>query len=275
MSNLLQNILPEKTKASIGRQLRNLRLHSLEAKAYRAYSDLPENENINLMIFAQGRTGSTLLESLISSNHEFHPLHEVISKANTAWKRRLKDPNKYIEGLSKINADKNIVCHVKINHLIGHQKVDPSKFIKRTPEHWKLIYLYRENIVLHALSTFIADARKTYHTTDENLAINKIDIDIRYFEKLAKGRLNDRQKELDALGDRERLTIEYEKGLIDNEAQQRTLDQVADFLGLEAWKAETSLKKVNKSELRDLISNYDEFIASIQRNAWQAYIESQ
>jgi hypothetical protein len=268
VNSLIQNV-----KIGIGSQLRNIQLSRQVKKAYAAIRTLTASDRKKVFIFAQGRSGSSVLESLVGANPEFRMHGELLNIRHAPWRKKLDSPWNYIEGLSRIHADQHFVCHIKIDHLDQHQVDNPTEFISSIPDDWSIIHLYRENIVLYALSTFIADRRKTYHARDEKIDLEQISVDLRFFQKLAKGRLETRQRELDILSDRECLTLRYEKDLVGKDAQQDTVNRIAAYIGLEPWEAKTSLRKINTTKLSDLIINYDEFKACVVENGWESMIE--
>ena len=119
-------------------------------------------DNVRLLIFGQGRSGSTLLESLICSTGHFYENGELL---NTD-RGEILYPIQYIYGLTKRNAFKNFIFHVKVYQLTRDRKrpIDPAKFLNVLySDGWKIIYLRRKNKVKHQLSNWVAAHRGNYH----------------------------------------------------------------------------------------------------------------
>ena len=116
-------------------------------------------DKVRVLIFGQGRSGSTLLEDLICSTGYFRKNGELL---NTN-KGEILHPVQFIRGLSKRKASENIIFHVKISQLTKDRKrpIDPAEFLNTLyNDGWKIIYLRRKNKVMHALSNVVAKASR-------------------------------------------------------------------------------------------------------------------
>ena len=106
-------------------------------------------------IFAQGRSGSTLLTTLLDQHPHIKCEGEVLANS-------VGNAHHFIQGKSIQYSSKKLAWGFKVKHhqLTKHQKIDPQTFLKKlSQEGWKVIYLRRENIVLQALSTLIGMSR--------------------------------------------------------------------------------------------------------------------
>ena len=208
-----------------------------EILAYAAYFfKAKPQDQVRVAIFAQGRTGSTVLEDLLESSGCFHPHWELLSKVHSPFKRRFIWPLKYVIGLSKIDSH-NFTFHVKIPHLTNIQKVDPNAFLKTlAQEGWKIIYLKRANKVNHVLSNFIAQSRGQYHKFDKKDENVQITVDCDLFCEKIHHRLDYDQLSEQALEGVEHLNLIYEEDLEREEYHQKTADKIFDYLSLERKK---------------------------------------
>lgn len=59
---------------------RNINRRSKEVRAYLHYFKPASSQRTRILIFAQGRTGSSLLEDLICSSGYFQPNREILNK---------------------------------------------------------------------------------------------------------------------------------------------------------------------------------------------------
>ena len=144
---------------------------------------------VRLVIFGQGRTGSTLLESLLCSTGYFHPKGELL---NTS-KGEILYPTQFIRGLSKRRSNENFIFHVKIYQLTRDRKrpIDPTSFLE-TPyrEGWKVLYLRRKNKIRHALSNIVAKHRGSYPKNDDDKEKFKMLVNCQNFVERVEARLS-------------------------------------------------------------------------------------
>lgn len=235
-----------------------------EFKSYFSLLFRKDPSTHRVLIFAQGRTGSTLLESLLESTGHFHGKGEVLGALN----ERVRFPIAYIKGLVRWFAKESIICHVKIYQLgqdrieHGADPVDPKEFLKQlTKDGWRIIALHRSDKFDHYVSGCIARARRNYHKYDDQAESLKISIDR---SELRQGMQNRKRLDLEeaaALEDIPHLKINYETDLSTPELQQATIARILDWLGLEQRKAHTKLRKINSNSRSDLIENYHEALA--------------
>lgn len=239
-----------------------LRLRKDEVAAYGLHWRLARARNLRVLIFAQGRTGSTLLESLICSSGHFKKNGEVLGKSGT----RVWFPVEYIQGLSQRNPTQPFICHVKLYHLtrdreaIGLRAVRPRTFVRKLSDAgWRLIYLHRQDRIRHAVSNLVAEARGGYHKFDDRKESVLVHIDRARFEALVAERVKFEAQEREALEDVVFHEVVYERDLQDPSRHQQTLDDIFDYLGLESRPVTTRLRKISARPLREIILNYDEF----------------
>jgi len=114
-------------------------------------------EQIKLLIFGQGRSGSTLLESLLESTGYFVCHGELLRPEA----REIADPFRFVQGIGKSCSPQHSVFHLKIYQLTRDRenKVDPAELLGSLERvGWKYIYLKRENVVQQQLSNLLAEA---------------------------------------------------------------------------------------------------------------------
>lgn len=262
---------------SIKNKLHNLYRRLLylrrEFIAYYCYFFKQKKPNqVRVVIFAQGRTGSTLLESLICASGHFQKKGELLDTV----RGEILFPMHFIRGLSKRKPDENFIFHIKVYQLTRDRKrpVDPSIFLNTLyNDGWKIIYLKRRNKVKHALSNIVAETRGAYHKFEHKNEMLSIDINIDRFVNLVNDRCKFENLEENILKDLDYLEIVYEDDLEKNETQQQTVNRILDYLGLERRKVSTEYKKVNTRPLSDLISNYDEFVERMEQEGWEAFLD--
>ncbi len=254
-----------------------VKLRLLELYAYFSSLFFPTPKNqLKVVIFGQGRTGSTLLESLIESTGYFKKNGELLTSKyiEVLW------PLKFILGKAKIAGKESFIFHLKIYHLTADRKtpVDPSEFINYLYKAgWKVIYLNRKNKVRHVLSNLVADQRGGYHKHDGKTEKFKLNIDLDQFDMMINNRFMYTKQEREILSNIDYHEIVYEEDLQKQEKHKDTIEGIAKFLSLDhdSIKVNTSHKKVNTQSLSDLIVNHEEFIAHLKSNGWYHFINEE
>lgn len=244
----------------------------LQAVSRYFVSNFRNSENIQVVIFAQGRTGSTLLESLLSSTGHFRENGEVLAGKGT----KIKHPFTYVTAMANEKNRENFIFHLKIYHLTRDRKipVDPRLFLKKLARRgWKIIYLHRSNSLNHVLSNMIAQERKGYHKYDDSTEQFKIYVNPNSLIISIKERLTYAQKEEAALKDLDFLKINYEDDLADSDMHQQTVNKILDYCGLERRPCFTSMKKINRSTQKEVIKNYKEIKTELIKNQFEYLLD--
>lgn len=228
---------------------------------------------VKVVIFAQGRTGSTLLEKLISNSGDFKSHVELL---NVKKRGEVLFPVPFIVGLSRRNKKQHFIFHVKIYQLTRDRKypVDPLEFLQKLQDDgWKIIYLRRNNKVRHRLSNMVANARGNYFKFDTKKEEIRLNIDIDSFVKSVKGRIKFERDERKILKNLEYFEVVYEDDLEKSKNHKQTVTRIFDYLGLESNYTPTELKKVNTHRLKDLILNYEEFEKRMIKEGWAEFLD--
>jgi LPS sulfotransferase NodH len=225
-----------------------------------------------VVIFGQGRTGSTLLESLLCSTGHFHKTGELLNKDNG----EIFFPANFILGMSKSRPKNNFIFHVKIYQLTRDRKrpTDPGAFLERiNREGFKIIYIRRKNTIKQCLSNYVARERGAFHKFDDIKENNRISINCESFCKWVKERMSFNYQEKNAIEKLNFLEVVYEDDLESMHHHQRTVDMVLDYLTLERKEAFTKHRKVNTLPMKKLILNYKQFVRRLKEHNWQHFID--
>lgn len=241
----------------------------MSAKGYRrrelrAYANLmrrPSDDRRRLLIFAQGRTGSTVLEDLLCSTGYFSGNGELLGANGEG----VRFAPQFLEGLARGEDDKHFICHVKIYQLLqdrqraGARPVEPAPFLRKLNSYgWKIVHLKRKDMFRHFLSGQLARARGGYHKRDDTPEAFTFEIERRSMAQVMRRRARWTRREIRALKGIPHLTLTYEDNLQDSNVQQATVNEVLDFVDLEKRDAETRLRKINRRPLEETISNYSD-----------------
>lgn len=257
--------------------LRNIYIRGIfvsdRIKSYWAYHTQSEKPHqCRVVIFAQGRTGSTLLESLLVSTGYFEKQGELLNES----RGKPLFPEKYILGKAK-RTNTNFIFHVKVYQLsFLAPRTNPTGFLNRLQnQNWKIIYLRRENKVYHALSNIVARARGDYHKYTNDPEDIRITIDTTELRAMVEERTQHEKEEREALAGKDYLEIIYERDLEQQAQHQHTANKVLNFLEMDQRQVSTPHVKVNTTPLRELITNYDDFIELIHQQKWEHFVADQ
>ncbi|MEM9346892.1 MAG: hypothetical protein AAGB26_09775 [Planctomycetota bacterium] len=243
----------------------------IETLNYRYSEKAVASGKVRTVIFGQGRSGSTLLESLICSTGYFQKNGELLN----VDRGEVREPARYLRGLSKRKANENLIFHFKIYQLTRDRRrpIDPAVFLNDLhKDGWKIIYLLRRNKVRHALSNIVAESSDTYHKFDDKKASLSLKIDCNDLVKKVTERFEFEERERGVLGDLPYHEVIYEDDLENPDAHQVTINRILDFVSLEHRDVETKLRKANTQPLDDLIVNYYEFIECLREHGWEHFI---
>lgn len=203
------------------------------------------------VIFAQGRSGSTLLADLLNSHPRIYCADEPLT-----WTRR--DPARYAAACSVGHRGDTYGFKVKIYQLTDAQQVDPGVFLQRmVADGWRVIHLQRRNVLRQALSAVVAEQRQVYHQFDSSgpapVRIDPPELLARTAQRVAFCR-----HEAEALEGIDHLALVYEDDLLDPATQQGAASRVFSYLGLEDVPASTELRKIADRSLQRVVANADE-----------------
>ncbi|MEM7702575.1 MAG: hypothetical protein AAF251_11610 [Pseudomonadota bacterium] len=234
-----------------------------EAKAYWSYLTSGSAPSKKVLIWAQGRTGSTVFENLLASTGYFSQTGELLSREYDNVKVRY--PIAFLKGTSRFAPHENFVCHVKIYQLLEDRKrqgcapVEPAEFLQSLKEDgWQFVYVRRRDKFQHFLSGELAKARGAYHKFDAQPEDFTIRLERDRIETAIARRNRWDQREQAALENIEYFPVVYEDNLSSVEAQKETIRRVLEFLDLPYREPKTRMKKINSRGPHEIIENYAE-----------------
>jgi LPS sulfotransferase NodH len=220
--------------------------------------------NVRVMIFGQGRSGSTLLENLLCSTGHFAKHGEILGKGAC----RVRFPAAFLKGSARRRPYENFICHVKPAHLrydrqrAGARPVDANEFLRSAvADGFKIIHLRRANKLRQFVSQQMAEARGQYLKQDDRPETLKLVVGAQKLQHEIALRRQWDDEEVAALEGIDFIALEYAGDLENPVSHQPTIDRILKILSLEQRPIRTSLRKINQRPLRDIIENYDEFSA--------------
>jgi LPS sulfotransferase NodH len=205
------------------------------------------------VIFAQGRTGSDLLASLLNSHPQVFCDGEILDESVVL-------PLSFVKGRCGASTADAYGYKLKIYHLTETQRMaDPGRFLAQMwAGGWKIIYLTRRNVFRQALSWFVAERRPRYQHRVSNgpLQLEPITVDCDALLRRMKERLDYLEEERRALAALPHATVVYEDDLLAAERHQATADRIFEYLELPPAEVRTDLVKITPARLSDFIQNH-------------------
>lgn len=254
--------LTKPLKNTLGGIRLELALYREWAKASRTDYDARNK----FFIFAQGRTGSTLLTSMLNDHSQIHCDDELL------YNRRLR-PRQYVRASCMRAKLPAFGFHVKCYQLTRDQRIrDPQAFLDElVAEGWKVLHLYRSNHFRHAISGLIARQRGIWHSHGQ-AKLRAVRLDPREVQESIAERVHFRELERKMIERYEYLEIEYERDLEAAENQQQTIDRIFDFLGLPSEAITARLKRTTSTDLSQTIENFDEIRSFLDASGHGEYV---
>ena len=221
----------------------------------------PRPDARHVLIYAQGRTGTTLLESLLASTGHFVGLGEPLHH----YTREVWSPLRHVRGMGRA-ASSNVVAHVKGSQLVRERRrpVDPCTFLRAMHDDgWTIVHVRRLGLFEQVLSECVALDRGAYHKSDDRAEDLRLQITPKDFVKRLERRLKYREQDREALEQVPYLDVVYEDDLRDAARHQHTADRICIELGLPTSPVTTQLRRIGGTDPRDWLENYDEIVAAL------------
>jgi hypothetical protein len=150
------------------------------------------------------------------------------------------------------------------------QRVDPKRWLQHMSEHgWRIIRLWRRNVLRHALSNMVAEHVGGFVFRGEAPPPARgIVVDTEMLVGAMYARTNWIEQEQAALEGLPHITVCYEDDLLDAACHQSTLDRLSEQLGLPTATARTGVRRITEQDLRIMIANYDEVAGAVAATEW-------
>jgi LPS sulfotransferase NodH len=242
--------------------LRGQLMAGLRSRIRRA---LPEPR---FVIFAQGRTGSSLLAQLLDSHPRIRCEGELLARGHRFPPGRRRSALRYLEGRSAAFTGRAYGFKVKIYQLREDQEMsDPGAFLSALHARgWRILHLRRQDLLRQVLSNLVAEERGAWHLEEGDHEIPMTPLVVApevVLEGLARRRAHAADEEA-ALGGIPRLELVYERDLLDPARHQATADRVCAWLGLPAAPVRSRLRRINRGRLRELVANHEALVAALR-----------
>lgn len=221
----------------------------------------------HILIFAQGRSGTTLLANLLASTGHYVDLGEPLH----LWTREVWAPEHYLRGLGR-RYKGNVIAHVKGSQLArGRQRpVEAATFLRNmVAEGWLIVHVRRQDVAEQVLSECVALRRGGYHKFDAIPESIRWRIDPEEFLERYDRRLDFIEQDDAALEGLSHLTIGYEDDLLNAKCHQATSDRILAAVGLPSCPVQTRLHKIGGSDPWRQLENRSEIAAALMARGLQ------
>jgi LPS sulfotransferase NodH len=219
---------------------------------------MPEHR---FVILAQGRTGSTLLTSLLDSHPQIRCNDELLQRPRLA-------PLRYVDQVARKATLPWHGWHLKSEQLQWRQGGRPvGPFLDELEARGsKIIYLWRENVLEQCVSMFFAVASGAWHYRKgkQKKRVTELKIDPEELGKLMDQRNAVLESDRKLLSGREYCEINYERDLRTEEARGAALSRVQEFLGVQYHPLVSELRKSVNRPMHELLQNYDEIAEAFE-----------
>ena len=224
------------------------------------------DDRTRFLIYTQGRTGSTLLCSLLDSHPGIRCQLEILND-------RVADVQSLIDHRSAAADPLAYGFKVKAQQLQAVQRVEPAEFLQTVhADGWQIIHLRRRNIFRLTLSNFILNARKqqgkgAFSRRPADF-IARIYVDPAELLQRIKFRHANELAETASLSDLPYFALSYED-IATAQARPAALNGVFQFLGLPDHAASTEFHKVTPEDWRASVTNPAEILDALTDTPFQ------
>lgn len=234
------------------------RLARLASDGVPAYLGARRAAKRGFLIFAQGRTGTWLLHSLLNQHPQIYCEKEILQQ-------RVLSPQLYTLGRSRQAGGRIYGCHVQPHQLVATQRTDPAAYIDGFAQRgWRIIHLTRRDIIRQSISAIAAVERRQWVVRGDldgppkavTLPIHKV-----------LDRIRRRQSHLalehQILSRHDHMPLVYEDDLASPDTHQLASDRIFAYLGIESVKVAAQTRPVLPLQLEEVIVNHDQLMESI------------
>jgi hypothetical protein len=219
------------------------------------------------VLFAQGRTGSTLLGDLLGSHPDVLFANEILSSPVRSTRLRT-------DWLRWRHARHVVGFHVKIYQLTDSQGIaDPGAWLRRLHSRgWQVITLRRDNLLRHVLSNITAEAANRYDDRSGAPAPVRLHVDPEHLLYWMGKREQVGLDEQRALVGVPHLGLTYETDLQDPADWAATTARVFAALGLASTPVSSTLSRLNSGGLADILENLDEIKSALTGTRYERFL---
>lgn len=208
------------------------------------------------IIFAHPRCGSTTLFNIIK--------WQANNGVNEPFNQTTQDENNYLKNLNEKGVEfttKKIFHTVQfIKHLSNCIGPEENKYLL---ENYKIIFMYRKNILDAAISKVVAEQTNIWHSIDVNYEIDYLKI--KYIEpKLIDFQIKEIKKHMDYASMIKNVMFVAYEDIFQSKYNFLKMEKIFNFLDLYLYRHESirlflsEKNKLNKKKWEDVLENYSD-----------------
>ena len=220
------------------------------------------------VVLARGRSGSTALVSILDAVPGIRCEGEILHD-------RVPWPERFVDARSRARPCDAYGFKVLAYQIRDVQRLrDREGFVRRLHARgFEVVYLRRENLLRHAISSLRARTLGFHRRRGEPAAPASLEIDVDALVARMEQIEGTRDYEERLLEGVPHMSLSYERDLRDEARHQSTLDRVCDLLGVKSAPARSGFERISPPSLRESISNYDEVERRLASTRWARFIE--
>ena len=226
----------------------------------------PCDKTTKFVIFGRGRSGSTVLVSLLNSLPDIYCDGEIYH--NKVFFPKIHMKRKCYQSQSKIYGFKFLTY--QLLRYPDKFQIPFLEYLLRN--NYRVIYLKRKNLLMHAISNIRAREFGFHNKTNNDREKKKIYIEIHELFKWLQGSEKQAIKEELLLKKIPHLKIIYEENLENTKNHQQTMDIICEFLNINKGKVKTEYKKVSPSKIENSIENFEEISKKLKNTTFEKYL---
>lgn len=257
-----------RTKISLSEETLEAILPTLSA-SYKLLARRGNKPLVKFIIFTPGRAGSEVLRALLNCHPQVHCDGEILG-------HRVLFPVFFVKAQYLLSHKTVYGFKLKYDHLLHHQKI-------RHPAHllnnwhaggWKIIYLFRKNILRQTLSYMLAGFKNEWHLTEKNARskIEKIRVNCNILLLRLRAYEKYKAQEERCLSNLSRLRFSYEEAILSESNHQKTADEIFSYLNLRSVPAKTSFLRTTPENLDAFIENHEEVLRTLKASEFAHYL---
>lgn len=229
---------------------------------------LPEKR---FVIFGRGRSGSTLLVSLLNTHSQIHCDGEILHD----W---VSFPRLQIDVCAS-RCQRPVYGFKLLSYQIRDIQpiINSAQFLSDLHQNgYKIIYLRRRNLLTHAFSNINARKQKFHHQLSEGeIKNNKIYVNYQELIHWIEHSYQLEQYEHKMIQGLPYLSLVYEDDLLTPESQQKTANLIFNLLDIPAELVTTNFVKLMPFDLSNRIENYAELVTKLQQTPYRKFLEEE
>lgn len=249
-----------------------------ELKSYfNAISGKDEGVTKKFIVFAQYRSGSTLLSSLLDSHPEVTCEREIFLPFIFLKFKKVLSPDLIIKSRLIRCENKNygfILRLPQLKQILVKSSIKPEKYINKLhSDGWKFIHLRRNNPLKQSISNITQLIRGHSHDSDKNpLKRTVVRIEPQRLINTVKWMEETSSKEEKIFEDFDHIKIVYEKHLLHPQFHQETANRIFRFLDIEPVLVSAKLKRISSDNLGEYVENFNEIQEFIKNSEYSKYL---